>query len=189
VGIVLISLYTAAFLHVKILDCLYLKNYPEQYYQLIAAFTFTTMPSAILPSSPLFTIEPLSQELRKDTLIGAEVTLNNHNGPLNVDALCSKDISVLRQALYDNSVLVIRKQQGIDPLALEKLASIWDENMINIHSAGKEQVTDSRSILSRNNGARLPRAQNVQIIGNGVFKGYEGLDLNLRHVVGSLELC
>lgn len=94
---------------------------------------------------------------------------------------------MLRQALYDNSVLVFRKQQGIDPLALENLAAIWDDNIINVHSAGKEQITDPRSILSRNNGARLPQAQNVQIIGNGVFKGYEGLDLNLRHVVSILE--
>lgn len=141
------------------------------------------MPSATLPSSHLFTIQPLPAELRKDTLIGAEAILNQPNGPITPSTFSPEDISVLRQALYDNSVLVFRKQQGIDPLALEKLAAIWDEDIINVHSAGKEQVTDPRSILSRNNGARLPEAQNVQIIGNGEFAGYEGLNLNLRHVV------
>jgi hypothetical protein len=145
------------------------------------------MPSATLPSSPLFTIRPFHQELRKDSLIGAEVVLNNSQSLVDPNTFCPEDLSLLRQALYDNSVLVFRKQQGIDPLALENLAAIWDDNIINVHSAGKEQITDPRSILSRNNGARLPQAQNVQIIGNGVFKGYEGLDLNLRHVVSILE--
>lgn len=89
---------------------------------------------------------------------------------------------MLRQALYDNSVLVIRKQHGINPLSLDALAAIWDEDMINVHSAGASQVRDPRSILSRNNGARLPDAPNVQIIGNGRFDDYEGLDLDLVHV-------
>jgi hypothetical protein len=148
--------------------------------------TAVKMPSATLPTSSLFTIVPLAPELRKDTLIGAEVVLNKR-GPIVPSTLLPDDISVLRQALYDNSVLVIRKQQGIDPHALEQLAAIWDENLINVHSAGKEQVLDPRNILSRNNGARLPRAQNVQIIGNGEFKGYEGIDyLNLRHIVSGM---
>ena len=148
----------------------------------------TTMPSEIRPSSPQFTVRPFSPELRKDTLIGAEVVLNQLNNPVDPDTFTSADISGLRQALYDNSVLVFRKQQGINPLALEKLAAFWDEDIINIHSAGKEQVTDKRSILSRNNGARLPQAPNVQIIGNGLFQGYEGLDLNLRHVVSIIDI-
>lgn len=80
-------------------------------------------------------------------------------------------------------VIVFRNQQGINPLALEKLAAIWDPDMINMHSGGSKQIADPRNILSRNNGARLTQAPNVQIIGNGVFKGYEGLDLDLRHVV------
>ncbi|KAF8851794.1 alpha-ketoglutarate dependent xanthine dioxygenase [Acephala macrosclerotiorum] len=141
------------------------------------------MPSATLPTSPLFTIQPLSPYLRKDTLIGAEVLLNNHTGPIDPSSFTPEDVSILRQALYDNSVLVIKKQMGINPLALEKLASIWDPDMINVHSAGKDQVRDPRSILSRNNGARLPAAPNVQVIGNGEFKNYERIErMDLRHV-------
>ncbi len=59
--------------------------------------------------------------------------------------------------------------------------------MINVHSAGKDQVRDPRSVLSRNNGARLPQAQNVQVIGNGKFEDYEGLSLDLVHVVSGLS--
>lgn len=110
--------------------------------------------------------------------------LNRNNGPIDPLNFTPADISILRQALHDNSVLVVRKQQGIDPLALEKLASIWDDDMINVHSAGKDQVRDPRSILSRNNGARLPAAPNVQVIGHGNFKDYEGIEeMNLIHVV------
>lgn len=147
------------------------------------------MPSATLPTSLLFTIQPLAPHLRKDTLIGAEVILNNSDRALNPSSFTTEDISVLRQALYDNSVLVFRKQQGINPLALERLASIWDPDMINVHSAGKDQVRDPRSILSRNNGARLPAAPNVQVIGNGEFRDYEGIErMDLRHVVRNLSL-
>jgi hypothetical protein len=46
-------------------------------------------------------------------------------------------------------------------------------------------VRDSRGISSRNNGAGFPRAQNVQVIGNGVFEDYERMKLDLRHVVSS----
>lgn len=144
------------------------------------------MPSITLPTSPLFTIQQLSLDLRKDSLIGAEVLLNTDDGAIDPLKFSSADISILRQALYDNSVLVIRKQQGINPLAIEKLASIWDDDMINVHSSGKDQVRDPRSILSRNNGSRLPSAPNVQVIGNGEFSDYEGIEhMDLRHVVRS----
>jgi hypothetical protein len=69
------------------------------------------MPSASFPISSLFSIRPLSAELRKDTLISAEVVLNSNSGPLNPDTLTPEDISALWQALYDNSVLVIRKSK------------------------------------------------------------------------------
>ena len=143
------------------------------------------MPSATT-ESPLFTICPLDAELRNDTLIGAEVILKDSSRPIDPDIFSPEDISILRQALYDNTVLVIRKQQGIKPLSLEKIASIWDPDMINQHSAGKYQVRDPRNILSANNGARLPQAPNVQIIGNGKVENYEGLDLDLVHVVSPL---
>jgi alpha-ketoglutarate-dependent taurine dioxygenase len=139
------------------------------------------------PTFTQFTIHPLSAQLQKDTWIGAEVRLNSDpasSSLINPSTFSPLDIDVLRQALYEHSVLVIRKQSGIDPMVLEKLASIWDPDMINVHSAGKDQVRDPRSILSRNNGARLPEAPNVQVIGNGIFEGYEGIDkLNLVHVV------
>ncbi|KAE8444568.1 hypothetical protein EG329_014492 [Mollisiaceae sp. DMI_Dod_QoI] len=140
------------------------------------------MPSATLPTSPLFTIHQLAPELRKDTLIGAEVVPSTESA-IDPSTFSPDDITILRQALYDNSVLVFRKQQGINPLALERLASIWDEDMVNVHSSGKDQVRDPRSILSRNNGARLPAAPNVQVIGNGEFHNYENIEyMNLRHV-------
>lgn len=139
------------------------------------------------PASHL-TIKPLPSSLRKDTWLGAEVLLPPQNPLLNPTTLSPADTSTLQQALYDHGVLVIRKQQDIDPLSLEKLAAIWDPDMINVHSAGKDQVRDPSSILSRNNGARLPGAQNVQIIGNGVFE-YQGMELDLRHVVSVSFQC
>lgn len=132
-------------------------------------------------------IQPLTKNLRKDSWIGAEVVLPGQRGPINISQLSHGDIEVLRQGLYDNSVLVIRGQQGLDPNEMPKLAAIWDDHMINIHSGGDKSVTAPDNILSRNNGTRVVRAPNTSIIGNGHFVDYEGHDeLHLRHVVGSL---
>ncbi|KAF4631123.1 hypothetical protein G7Y89_g7009 [Cudoniella acicularis] len=121
-------------------------------------------------SSTIYAIAEKASDMIKET------------DPIDPSTFTASDISVLRQALYDNSILVFRKQ-GINPPALEKLASIWDEDMINVHSSGKDQVRDPRSILSRNNGARLPAAPNVQVIGNGEFHDYEGIEyMDFRHV-------
>ncbi|KAH6692095.1 alpha-ketoglutarate dependent xanthine dioxygenase [Leptodontidium sp. MPI-SDFR-AT-0119] len=80
---------------------------------------------------------PLSADQTKNSLIGAEVVLCSGLprmiSPLD---LTHEDISTLRQALYDYSVLVIRKQNGIEPSVLPQLARIWDEDIVYMHSGG-----------------------------------------------------
>lgn len=116
------------------------------------------MLSITLKSSPAFTIQPLSADQTKNSLIGAEVVLCSGLprmiSPLD---LTHEDISTLRQALYDYSVLVIRKQNGIEPSVLPQLARIWDEDIVDMHSGGAKAVTDPRTFWA---GIRLsePRA-------------------------------
>ena len=143
------------------------------------------MPTSCL-SSPHFEIWPLPVALRKETCIGAEVVLKEGHALIDPDLITDEDRILLRDALYEHSVLVVRRQKGIDPNVLPKLAGIWDENVGSTHSGGAKMVKDVNSILSRNGGDRIPRAPQVSVLGSGHFENYEGIDeLDLRHVVCS----
>ncbi len=148
------------------------------------------MPSATLASSPSLTIHPLSPAQSRKSLIGAEVVVNpDVPNIITPKSLCGEDIALLRQALYDYSVLVIKRQNGIDPASLPKLAAIWDEKIIDMHSGGLKAVTNPKNILSINGAARTPSCESVTIIGNGRFDGYMGIEkLELVHVVSSLGI-
>ncbi|KAF2770532.1 alpha-ketoglutarate dependent xanthine dioxygenase [Teratosphaeria nubilosa] len=112
-------------------------------------------------------IVPLSIELRKDSQLGAEVILPDHIEHLEPSKLTTADLENLRQALFENGVLVIRNQSGLDPAVLPQLAKVFDPTAKDIHSGGE----------------KLPRAPQVTVIGQGIIEGHEGLPtLNLKHV-------
>ncbi|KAH7388893.1 alpha-ketoglutarate dependent xanthine dioxygenase [Cadophora sp. MPI-SDFR-AT-0126] len=140
--------------------------------------------SPVIRACPSLTIQPLSLDLAKKSLLGAEVILSSDLPQLiSPQNLTPEDVSVLRQALYDHSVLVIKKQKGIEPSTLPQLAKIWDEKIVDMHSGGSKAVTDPKNILSRNAAVRTPSCRNVTVIGNGQFDGYMGIEkLNLIHV-------
>jgi hypothetical protein len=131
-----------------------------------------------------FEVRPLSPALRKQTDVGAEVVLTDGRQLIDPDDISDKDRALLRNALYEHSVLVVRNQKGIDPNVLPKLAAVWDDQVKSTHSGGEKMVKDANSILSRNGGDRIPRAPQVSVLGSGTFRNYEGIDeLKLRHVV------
>ncbi|KAH9810916.1 alpha-ketoglutarate dependent xanthine dioxygenase [Teratosphaeria destructans] len=128
-------------------------------------------------------IIPLSTELRKDSQLGAEVVLPDHVEYLDPAKLTTDDLEILRQGLFENGVLVIRNQSGLYPAVLPQLAKVFDPTAKDIHSGGEKQVTDPKNILSENRSARIPRAPQVTVIGQGIIEGHEGLPmLNLKHV-------
>jgi hypothetical protein len=138
-----------------------------------------------MASSQGLTFQQLSPDVREDSAIGAEVKLPNDMHILDIDRLTEKDKDVLRQALFENQVIVIRNQKGIDPTVLPKLAEVFDKSAVGIHSAGEKAVSDPRNILSAYKAGRIPRAPQVGIIGSGKFENYEGLPaLEVLHLVG-----
>lgn len=127
--------------------------------------------------------EKLPSDIRQSSDIGAEIHLPSP-GPLDLASLTADDKDTLRKALFENQVIVIRNQQGIDPKVLPQLAKIFDPTASDIHSAGEKAVSDPRNILSAYKAGRIPRAPQVGIIGSGKFKNYEGLDeLEVIHLV------
>ncbi|KAK7934907.1 sulfonate dioxygenase [Apiospora marii] len=128
-------------------------------------------------------VVPLGAELRKQSELGAEVVLPSSMKHLDFESLSEEEKTTLRSGLFDNGVLVVRNQQGLDPNVMPRIGRFFDETAWDINSGGENMLTDSKSILSKNRGARVPRAPQVIIIGKGKWTGYEGLpDLDLKHV-------
>ncbi|TVY44184.1 putative dioxygenase [Lachnellula subtilissima] len=71
-------------------------------------------------------VVPLDTHVRKSSQIGAEVILPDSMTLFAPQALTENDTHVLRQALFDHGVLVIRGQLGIAPQVLSDIASVFD---------------------------------------------------------------
>lgn len=137
--------------------------------------------------SSQLSFEIFGPDVRQDTAIGAEVKLPSDMLLLDLERLTDADKDTLRRALFENQVVVIRGQKGIDPTVLPELAKVFDESAIGIHSAGEKAVSDPRNILSAYKAGRIPKAPQVGIIGSGKFQDYEGIpELEVIHLV-SLE--
>ncbi|KAF1979046.1 alpha-ketoglutarate dependent xanthine dioxygenase [Bimuria novae-zelandiae CBS 107.79] len=134
------------------------------------------------PAAPL-QIRPLPADLRKSTLLGAEVVLPESMTLLDLKALSETEKETLRKGFFENGVLVIRDQTGIEPQVLYDIADLLDPDHLPYHSGGQKQVTDSKNILSQNNCSRIPRAPQVTVIGSGSVENHEGIDsLDLKHL-------
>ncbi|KAK8100124.1 sulfonate dioxygenase [Apiospora kogelbergensis] len=128
-------------------------------------------------------VVPLAVDLRKRSELGAEVILPSSMKHLDLERLNAEEQAILRAGLFDHGVLVVRNQQGFDPNVMPQIGRFFDETALGIHSSGDKMVTEVKNILSQNRGARLHRAPQVSVIGNGKWTGYEGLpDLDLKHV-------
>ncbi|KAJ5817874.1 hypothetical protein N7447_007882 [Penicillium robsamsonii] len=133
--------------------------------------------------STSLTFDLLPDEIRQSSAIGAEIQLPLGMAMLDLDRLTDNDKDTLRKALFENQVIIIRNQKGIDPTALPKLAKIFDPNASDVHSAGEKAVSDPKNILSAYKAGRIPRAPQVGIIGSGKFQDYEGLkELEVVHL-------
>jgi xanthine dioxygenase len=141
-------------------------------------------------SSSDLTFQLLPDDIRQSSLIGAQVNLPVDMNILDLEALSENNKDVLRQALFENQVVVIRGQKGIDPKVLPQLTKIFDPTATDIHSAGEKSVSDPKNILSAYKAGRIPRAPQVSVIGSGNFQNYEGIDyLEVVHLVRHAKLC
>lgn len=135
------------------------------------------MPSVAERKSTIEVV-PLPESARKQSELGAQVHLHG----ANLADLSAEDTAVLKQALYDHSVLVIKGVKDLEATLVPELCKIWDSNQLNVHGHGKS-LSDKGNILTANHAARVPHAPQVSIIGNGDFKDHFGSgELALRHV-------
>lgn len=126
----------------------------------------------------------LPDEIRQSSAIGAEIYLPSGMTILQPESLTEADKMTLQKSLFENQVVVIRNQKGIDATVLPKLAKIFDKSASDIHSAGEKAVSDPKNILSAYKAGRHPEAPQVGIIGSGKFHDYEGLkEIEVVHLV------
>lgn len=137
-----------------------------------------------MPESTSLTFSLLPDTIRQSSAIGAEVQLPPGMSKLDLERLTENDKETLRKALFENQVIVIRGQKGIDPTVLPQFAMVFDPSASDVHSAGEKAVSDPKNILSAYKAGRIPRAPQVGIIGSGTFHDYEGLkELEVIHLV------
>ncbi|KAF2635709.1 alpha-ketoglutarate dependent xanthine dioxygenase [Massarina eburnea CBS 473.64] len=137
------------------------------------------MPHAAEP----LTVRRLPEAQGKSSHLGAEARLPTGMQHIDLFALSEDDKQALREGLFENGVVVIRNQQGLDPNVMPQIGKFFDSTAWDIHSGGVKMVTDAKNILSVNRGARIPRAQQVSVIGKGRFRDHEGIEeLDLKHV-------
>jgi hypothetical protein len=135
------------------------------------------------PSKSELSVQLLPKNIRQSSQIGAEIILPSSTPILDLARLSEADKHVLREAVFDNQVVVIRNQKGINPQVFPELAKVLDDSATNLHSAGKNAVSDPKNILSTYKAGRIPRAPQVGIIGSGKFKDYEGIpELEVIHL-------
>lgn len=122
------------------------------------------MPHSQTPDEPRLRVKLLPEIIRQSSMIGAEIILPNDTPILDLEKLSEADKHVLREAVFDNSVVVIRNQTGLDPEVLPELAKVFDKFASNLHSAGKKAVSDPRNILASYKAGRIPRAPQVRMV-------------------------
>jgi alpha-ketoglutarate-dependent taurine dioxygenase len=96
----------------------------------------------------------------------------------NTESFLDNDFNFLRRTLYENQVVVLKGQAGLSPQAQYELTRSFDP-FAGVYSHGKS--IDKRSVLHADL-TTIPHQPQVQVIGSGLVKEYEGLkDIRLRH--------
>ncbi|KAJ5681582.1 uncharacterized protein N7477_001522 [Penicillium maclennaniae] len=107
-----------------------------------------------------------------------QVDLGTELSGLDIEKLSDDDFAILRKALYENQVVVIKNQKSLSPRAQYELTRRFDPSAA-VYSHGKS--IDKRSVLHADL-TTIPHQPQVQVIGSGSVDEYEGLGkLKLKH--------
>lgn len=103
------------------------------------------------------------------------VQVNN----VNLETLTDSDFDQIRNALYTHSVVVLKNQQGLSPLAQYTLTKKFDPSA---ETYGHGKTLDAKRSVLHPDLKTIPHQPQVQVIGNGFFEEYEGLkNITLKH--------
>jgi alpha-ketoglutarate-dependent taurine dioxygenase len=100
-------------------------------------------------------------------------------GNIDAENLTDADFEVIRNALYNSHVVVLRNQAGLSPKAQYKLTRLFDPASENY---GHGKTLDAKRSVLHPDLKTIPHQPQVQVIGNGFYEEYEGLkNITLVH--------
>ncbi|RDW75730.1 hypothetical protein BP5796_06551 [Coleophoma crateriformis] len=109
---------------------------------------------------------------------GSEVRFGASVNNIDLERITDDEFALLRTALYEHNVLLIKNQQSLSPEAQYRLTRRFDPE-VEIYSHGTS--IDKRSVLHADLKT-IPRVPQVQVIGNGHIPSFEGLEnITLEH--------
>ncbi|KZZ98835.1 Taurine catabolism dioxygenase TauD/TfdA [Moelleriella libera RCEF 2490] len=119
-------------------------------------------------------IQPFLKSAESGVNFGA--TVSN----IDLEALTDAEFDVIRNALYENQILVFRDQGHVSPKAQYELTQRFDPSASGGYGHGK--TLDAKRSILHPDLKTIPHQPQVQVIGNGFVDEYEGLkNFRLRH--------
>ena len=100
----------------------------------------------------------------------------------DLENLSEADFEVIRNALYENQVILFKGQQNLSPKAQYELTQRFDPT-VEIYGHGKSAggIGEKKSVLHPDLKT-IPHQKQVQVIGNGPVAEFEGLkNITLKH--------
>lgn len=121
------------------------------------------------------TIQVTPLEAPKGSAVGFGVAISN----VDLENLTDTDFAVIRSALYESHVVVLKNQQGVTPKAQYELTRRFDPVST---SYGHGKTLDVKRSVLHPDLKTIPHQPQVQVIGNGHYDEFEGLqNFTLKH--------
>ncbi|KAF8863103.1 Clavaminate synthase-like protein [Acephala macrosclerotiorum] len=110
-----------------------------------------------------------------DSTVDFGVEIDN----VDLENLSEADFQVIRNALYNSHIVVLKNQQGLSPKAQYELTKRFDPAS---DSYGHGKTLDAKRSVLHPDLKTIPHQPQVQVIGNGFYEEYEGLkNITLVH--------
>lgn len=91
---------------------------------------------------------------------------------VDLENLTEEDFNIIKTALYNSHVAVIKNQAGLSPKAQYELTKRFDPASDNY---GHGKTLDAKRSVLHPDLKTIPHQPQVQVIGNGYYEEYEGL--------------
>jgi alpha-ketoglutarate-dependent taurine dioxygenase len=118
-------------------------------------------------------VRPLTPPAGSAINFGAEI-LN-----CDLENLSDSDFATIHSALYSHQVLVFKNQQSLTPKGQFELTQRFDPSA---NSYGHGKTLDAKRSILHPDLKTVPHQPQVQVIGNGKYDSYEGLEnFTLKH--------
>ncbi|OCK76891.1 Clavaminate synthase-like protein [Lepidopterella palustris CBS 459.81] len=119
------------------------------------------------------TVQKIDPPSGSDIDFGAEIL------GADLENITESDFEVIRQALYENSVILFKNQHNLTPRAQYELTRLFDPAATGY---GHGKTLDVKRSVLHPDLKTIPHQPQVQVIGNGPVASFEGLEnITLKH--------